>query len=137
MAALLAVLDLTSAGPAGAVSTHVWAAACETCAAPTFERLGHDTALNEEDEIAALEAIRVALSEVGDGVSYVWHRRYGRLGGLVQPTYSFKDTDGRVCRRIIVILSAGLRSGRIEGTACRLAGGRWQLEGESASAAAR
>ena len=133
MAALLVALDLTSASPAGAVATHARAAACQTCAAaraaPSIERLGHDTALNEEDEIAALEAIRVALSEVGDGVSYVWHRRYGQLGGLVQPTHSFKDTDGRVCRRIIVILSAGLRSGRIEGTACRLAGGRWQLEG--------
>jgi hypothetical protein len=112
-------------------------AACADCAAPRawrsfeFERLGHDGALtaNEEDEIAALEAIRVALSEVGDGASYVWHRRYGQLGGMVQPTHSFKDAQGRICRRIIVILSAGPRSGRIEGTACRLASGRWQLGG--------
>lgn len=133
MAALLLATDLTSVGPAGAGSGRAPAAACATCAAPhaapTFERLGHDTALDEEDEIAALEAIRVALSEVGDGVSYVWHRRSGQLGGLVQPTHSFKDAHGRVCRRILVILSAGLRAGRIEGTACRLAGGRWQLEG--------
>jgi surface antigen len=133
MAALLLIIDLTSVGPAGAVSGRAPAAACKTCAAPqaapTLERLGHDPALNEEDEIAALEAIRVALSEVGDGVSYVWHRRYGQLAGLVQPTHSFKDAHGRVCRRIIVVLSAGLRSGRIEGTACRLASGRWQLEG--------
>jgi surface antigen len=85
--------------------------------------------LDEDDEIAALEAIRVALTEVSDGASYVWHRRYGQLGGLVQPTQSFKDPGGRVCRRIIVILSAGLRSGRFEGTACRSAGGRWQLDG--------
>ena len=85
--------------------------------------------LDEDDEIAALEAIRVALTEVGDGVSFVWHRRYGQLGGLVQPTQSFKDGGGRVCRHIIVILSAGRRSGRFEGTACRLGGGRWQLDG--------
>src|SRR5262245_51364609 len=90
---------------------------------------GREAHLDEDDEIAALEAIRVALTEVGDGVSFVWHRRYGELGGLVQPTQSFKDGGGRVCRHIIVILSAGRRSGRFEGTACRLGGGRWQLEG--------
>jgi len=90
---------------------------------------GREAHLDEDDEIAALEAIRVALTEVGDGVSFVWHRRYGELGGLVQPTQSFKDGGGRVCRHIIVILSAGRRSGRFEGTACRLGGGRWQLDG--------
>ena len=46
--------------------------------------------LDENDEIAALEAIRVALTEVGDGGSYVWYRRHGRLSGIVQPTVSFK-----------------------------------------------
>ena len=30
--------------------------------------------LDENDEIAALEAVRVALTEVGDGAPYVWHR---------------------------------------------------------------
>jgi surface antigen len=133
MAALLLAAALSLVAPVSAKGGRPLTAACETCAAPhtlrVFERLGHDTALDEEDEIAALEAIRVALSEVGDGVSYVWHRRYGQLGGLVQPTHSFIDAHGRVCRSIIVILSAGPRSGRIEGTACRLAGGRWQLEG--------
>ena len=79
---------------------------------------GHDTGLDEADEIAALEAIRVALSEVGDGHSYVWHRRYGRLSGVVQPTSSFKNPAGRVCRRITVILAAGLRTGRLDGVAC-------------------
>jgi surface antigen len=98
-------------------------------AAAASNGAGRDANLDEDDEIAALEAIRVALTEVGDGVSFVWHRRYGRLGGLVQPTQSFKDGGGRVCRHIIVILSAGRRSGRFEGTACRLGGGRWQLDG--------
>ena len=133
MAALLLSIASAQGGPARAAGVRPPPAACGDCAAPrawrAFERLGHDRALNEEDEIAALEAIRVALSEVGDGASYVWHRRYGQLGGLVQPTHSFKDPEGRICRRIIVILSAGPRSGRIEGTACRLVGGRWQLEG--------
>src|SRR5262245_4502555 len=56
------------------------------------------TELDENDEIAALEAIRVALTEVGDGGSYVWHRQHGRLSGVVHPTVSFKDPIGRVCR---------------------------------------
>jgi hypothetical protein len=133
MAALLLTFATTKGGPARAAGVRPAMAACSDCALPrtwpSFARLGHDSALNEEDEIAALEAIRVALTEVGDGASYVWHRRYGQLGGLVQPTHSFIDAHGRVCRRIIVILRAAMRSGRIEGTACRLAGGRWQLEG--------
>ena len=85
--------------------------------------------LDANDEIAALEAIRVALSEVGDGNTYVWHRRHGRLSGIVQPTVSFKDAAGRVCRHILLIMSVGTATGRAEGIACRLGDGRWQLEG--------
>ena len=85
--------------------------------------------LDENDEIAALEAIRVALTEVGDGGTYIWHRTHGRLSGLVQPTASFKDPAGRVCRHIVLIMSVGTATGRAEGIACRLADGRWQLDG--------
>ena len=85
--------------------------------------------LDENDEIAALEAIRVALTEVGDGATYVWHRRHGRLSGIVQPTASFKDPGGRVCRHILLIMTVGTATGRAEGIACRLADGRWQLDG--------
>lgn len=85
--------------------------------------------LDENDEIAALEALRVALSEVGDGSTYVWHRRHGRLSGLVQPTASFKDHGGRICRHILLIMTTGGHTARAEGIACRLADGRWQLDG--------
>ncbi|MDX2205377.1 MAG: hypothetical protein NW223_21695 [Hyphomicrobiaceae bacterium] len=85
--------------------------------------------LDEADEIATLEAIRHALSEVGDGGSYVWYRQHGRLNGLVNPTASFKDGKGRVCRHMVLIMSAGAQTGRIEGVACRDASGRWLLEG--------
>jgi len=87
------------------------------------------TELDENDEIAALEAIRVALTEVADGNSYVWYRRHGRLSGIVQPTVSFKDPAGRVCRHILLIMMAGDATGRAEGIACRLGDGRWQLDG--------
>jgi outer membrane surface antigen len=85
--------------------------------------------LDENDEIAALEAVRVALSEVGDGATYVWHRANGRLSGLVQPTASFKDPAGRVCRHIVLVMSTGDHTARTEGIACRLGDGRWQLDG--------
>lgn len=89
----------------------------------------HSQGLDDHDEIATLDAIRVALSEVGDGSTYVWHTRNGRLSGVIQPTASFKDTAGRVCRHIVLVLTTGVRSGRVEGVACRLTDGRWQLEG--------
>ena len=85
--------------------------------------------LDEADEIATLEAIRFALTEVADGSSYVWYRAHGRLNGLVNPTSSFKDARGRVCRHIVLIMSAGTQTGRVEGIACREADGRWLLEG--------
>ena len=30
---------------------------------------------------------------------------------------------------LVLVLTTGVRSGRVEGVACRLADGRWQLEG--------
>ena len=90
---------------------------------------GAAAGLDENDEIAALEAIRVALSEVSDGGTYVWRRQHGRLSGIVQPTVSFKNAAGRVCRHILLIMTVGTATGRAEGIACRLATGRWQLDG--------
>lgn len=81
------------------------------------------------DEIAALEAVHYALSQIGDGSSYVWHRRNGRLSGIVHPTASFKDITGQVCRHIVLELSSGDFARRTEGIACRLHTGVWQLEG--------
>lgn len=98
-------------------------------AKPKFAEANATTFLDENDEIAALEAIRVALTEVGDGGSYVWRRTHGRLSGVVQPTASFKDPAGRVCRHIVLTMSIGMATAKAEGIACRLADGRWQLDG--------
>src|SRR5262245_24865714 len=46
--------------------------------------------LDTNDEVAALERIQYALSEVGDGGTYAWKRWHGRLAGIVHPTVSFK-----------------------------------------------
>lgn len=85
--------------------------------------------LDDADEIAALEAVHVALTEVGDGSTYVWHRSNGRLSGAIQPTSSFRTKAGGVCRHIVLILTSGTLSRRTEGVACRLANGRWELDG--------
>lgn len=85
--------------------------------------------LDLNDEIATLETLQLALSEVGDGSTYVWHRHHGRLSGVITPTISFKDDNGHVCRHVIVVLTSGSRSQRSEGIACRLSTGQWQMQG--------
>lgn len=93
------------------------------------ERADAKAALDPNDELATLEALQVTLAEVGDGQTYVWHRAHGRLSGAFQPTTSFKDRTGQVCRHIVMILASGTYSRKTEGIACRLASGRWQLDG--------
>ena len=85
--------------------------------------------LADADRIAALEAVQLALSEVGDGSTYIWHARTGRISGAVQPTRSFGDRVGNICRHLIVELSSAGHSRKTEGIACRLPSGVWQLEG--------
>ncbi|NJM54921.1 MAG: hypothetical protein HC841_02455 [Verrucomicrobiae bacterium] len=85
--------------------------------------------LDETDQFAALESVQFALSEVGDGATYVWHRHNGRISGVVQPQSSFKTATGEVCRVIQVTLASGTRSKTAEGVACRLPSGQWRLEG--------
>ncbi len=87
------------------------------------------TRLDGTDEISALEALHLALTEVGDGSTYVWHGRSGRVSGIVQPTASFRDVSGKICRHIVVGLNAEGHSRKLEGVACRLANGSWQLDG--------
>ena len=94
---------------------------------PRFADVRPGTASGEHT--TALEAVHVALTEVGDGSAYVWHHGQGALSGIVTPTASFRDPAGNVCRHIVVEMTRGSYSRRIEGVACRLEGGRWQLEG--------
>ncbi|MBS0237622.1 MAG: hypothetical protein JSR89_04270 [Proteobacteria bacterium] len=86
------------------------------------------TALDRDDEYAALESVQFALTEVADGSSYVWHRAHGRLSGVVKPVSSFKDTHGSVCRHAVVSLMGVDVTKETEIVACRLPTGIWQLE---------
>lgn len=94
---------------------------------PKFAEL--NTTLDDGDEVAALESVQFALSRIGDKQTYVWHRNNGHLSGIVQPTASFHNADGAVCRHLVVLLTTGLKTRKTEGIACRLVSGIWQLEG--------
>lgn len=85
--------------------------------------------LEARDEIATLEAVSIALNEVGDGASYIWHGKNGRLSAIVQPTSSFRDASGKICRHLMITLTSGTYARQAEGIACRLGNGVWQLEG--------
>ena len=85
--------------------------------------------LTQTDELAALEAVHIALSRVADGATYVWRRDHGRLNAVIRPTQSFKDKRQRVCRHIVIMLNSGSYSRKAEGIACRLDNGLWSLEG--------
>lgn len=124
-AALLIGSDLAAAGDATGCS-------CPDAEAkpPRKPKLAaYPAPLDESDEIAALESVQFALSEVGDGATYAWRRSHGRLSGLVKPTRSYKDASGAVCRRAIVILNGLDGSKRTETSACRGANGVWRLDG--------
>jgi hypothetical protein len=85
--------------------------------------------LDAADELAAMEAIQLVLTEVGDGNTFVWYRAHGKLSGMFQPTVSFRDARGNVCRHLKVTLTSGVVSRKAEGVACRGLGGVWSLEG--------
>ncbi len=85
--------------------------------------------LDASDEIAVLESVQLALTQVADGSSYVWHRSHGRLSGIVRPTASFKDHRGHVCRHILVVLNGTGETKKTEAIACRLETGGWELDG--------
>ncbi len=85
--------------------------------------------LDERDQIAALESVQFALSEVADGSSYVWHRSHGRLSGVIKPIRSHKSVAGSVCRTILVVLNTTELTKKTEVIACRMPNGVWQIEG--------
>ena len=81
------------------------------------------------DDVAALEAVEIALTQASDGATYIWRRGNGRLVGAVKPTNTFRDADRRICRHIEMQLRLGTYVRRTEGIACRGPDGVWNLEG--------
>jgi surface antigen len=80
------------------------------------------------DELAALEAIDVALTQASDGATYVWRHHSGRLDGAIRMTRTFRNASGQVCRSLQMILNSGTYTRQQDGIACRH-DGMWHLEG--------
>jgi surface antigen len=85
--------------------------------------------LDQSDRVAALQALDLALSELGDGVTLVWQRPERGLVGRIKPVSAFRDDKGRVCRHVVYSLALGTYQRQIEGVACRESDGSWSLSG--------
>ncbi len=85
--------------------------------------------LDRSDRVAALQALELALSELGDGVTLVWQRPERALTGRIKPVSAFRDDQGRVCRHIVYSLTLGAYQRQIEAVACREQNGSWSLSG--------
>lgn len=130
---VLAALVFIAADPAYSAEQPQDKAQCECSDArkasrPSFAGLPGPK-LDERDEIAVLESIQMGLSDMDDGTPFVWRHANGHLSGIVRPTSSFRDTEGRLCRHVVVLLTTGYKTSTAEGIACRLPDRRWTLEG--------
>jgi surface antigen len=85
--------------------------------------------LDASDRLAAKQALELALSELGDGVTLVWQRPERHLEGRIKPVSAFRDDRGRVCRHVVYSLTLGTYQRQIEGVACREPNGSWSLSG--------
>jgi len=85
--------------------------------------------LDQSDREAAVQALQLALDEVGDGVRLVWRRPARGLIGKIKPVSAFRDDKGRVCRHVVYSISLGGYEKEIEGNACRGRDGSWSLAG--------
>ena len=85
--------------------------------------------LDGNDRAIALNALQVALSELGDGAQLVWQRPSRELTGVIKPVSAFRDDEGRVCRHLTYSLSLGTYVRQVEGVACREPNGAWSLAG--------
>lgn len=94
---------------------------------PSFGQL--KAKLDWSDRIAALTALELALSELGDGATLVWQRSERRLMGRIRPDSAFRDDKGRLCRHIVYSLALGPHRRQVEGDACREPDGSWSLSG--------
>ena len=85
--------------------------------------------LDGTDRAVALNALQVALTELGDGGTLIWKRPSRELTGVIKPVSAFRDDEGRVCRHLTYSLSLGTFVREVEGIACREPGGSWSLAG--------
>jgi hypothetical protein len=106
-----------------------WRVVTREASEPTPQFAELKTKLDGSDRQAAAQALQLAMNELGDGVTLVWHRPEHALEGRVKPVSAFRDAHGRLCRHLVYSLSLGGYSREIEGVACREFDGSWSLAG--------
>lgn len=87
------------------------------------------SSLDRSDRTVALQALQLALTELGDGVTLVWRRPISQLTGRIKPVSAFRDDAGRICRTVVYSLARAGQEQEIEGVACREEDGRWAIAG--------
>ena len=87
------------------------------------------SSLDQSDRAVAMQALQMALTELGDGVTLVWRRPASQLAGRVKPISAFRDEHGRICRHVVYSLAIGGHEKQIEGVACREQDGHWAIAG--------
>lgn len=85
--------------------------------------------LEPSDRRTALRALQLALSEIGDGATFAWRKPARGLEGAITPVAAFRDSQGRLCRRVVYRLVLGSYERQIEGIGCREPNGSWSLSG--------
>jgi surface antigen len=85
--------------------------------------------LDQSDRAVAFQALQMALTELGDGVTLVWRRSESQLVGRIKPVSAFRDDQGRICRHLVYTLTLGAYERKVEGVACREEDGSWSLTG--------
>ena len=85
--------------------------------------------LDRSDRKVALQALQMALTELGDGVTLVWRRPASQLAGRIKPVSAFRNANGRICRHVVYSLAQGAQEKKIEGVACRQDDGNWSFPG--------
>ena len=87
------------------------------------------SALDCSDRHAAMVALQLALTELGDGVTLIWQRPARGLKGRITLRSAFQDDRGRICRHLVYWLAHGDYERQIEAIGCREPDGRWSLSG--------
>ena len=87
------------------------------------------SALDRSDRHAAMAALQLALTELGDGVTLIWQRPARGLKGRITLRSAFQDDRGRICRHLVYWLAHGAYERQIEAIGCRKPDGRWSLSG--------
>ena len=83
--------------------------------------------LDEEDRRREKAALATALDPQGDGSTVHWENpTSGRKGALTAVAHAYPQ-DAKVCRAFLGELRDGTTSRSVQGTACALAAGDWEV----------